>query len=117
MPEQKILYHLYPEFFVLPVSRPKLGSESSAAPVMWERRTSVKKRFKIIWKVSKKKKHLSWSHNGTEISFKTTECSESARIFLVAIMAHGHIGNNFWDLDDDDDVDNDWDGNAIMAAT
>ena len=32
-------------------------------------------------------------------------------------MAYGHIGNLFWDLDDDDDVDNDWDGNAIMAAT
>ena len=56
-PNKKILYHLYPGFFVLPVSRPKLGSESSAAPVMRERRTSVKKRLKIVRKVSKNKKN------------------------------------------------------------
>ena len=28
-----------------------------------------------------KDKHLSWSHNGTEISFNTTECSESVIIY------------------------------------
>ena len=76
-----------------------------------------KHKYKKTEKDKDEDTHLSWSHNGTEISFKTTECSESVRIFLIAIMAYGHIGNLFWDLDDDDDVDNDWDGNAIMAAT
>ena len=54
--------------------------------------------------------YLSWSHNGTEISFKTTECSESANFidgetpfYVNRNYGNGQIGEHFRDRDGDDD--------------
>ena len=67
--------------------------------------------------------YLSWSHNGTEISFKTTECSESANFiggetpfYVNRNHGNGQIGENFRDRDGDDDCNNCNDGHLTDAV-